>query len=147
MLSAIPFHLLEDRVTKNPLATDYKNHLKNYEIWKAMLRYYNVVRAFIIHLTHILSSLIIHITEVAKSGANDDNLATLKDEYEALKKLLLKVVKTEIDNLKEIIKLMQLAAYIRRPFHARTAALIKAVYYLDLGSDQTNIGGRYELNE
>lgn len=104
-------------------------------------------RSFIVCLTYILSSLANSITEVSKTGVNDGNLATLKEKYEALRKLLLTLVRTEIDNMEDILGLMQVSAFIRRPFHGRTVALIKALCYLDAESDKTNVGGRYELSE
>lgn len=42
MLSAIPLHLLDKgRVSKKPLSVDYQNHLKNYEVWKSMIKWCN----------------------------------------------------------------------------------------------------------
>jgi hypothetical protein len=87
------------------------------------------------------------IIEVSKTGINDGKLSALKEKYEALRKLLLNLVKTEIDNLGDILNLIQVSAFIRRPFHARTVALIKALCYLDAESDKTDVGGRYELSE
>jgi hypothetical protein len=98
-------------------------------------------------LVDILSSLANRITEASKAGINDKSLVTLKEKYEHLRDLLLNLVKTEINNLGDILKLIQVSAFIRRPFHARTVALIKALCYLDAESDKTNIGGRYELSE
>ena len=105
-----------------------------------------VAKLLIVPLVHILCSLINHITDVAKKATNDSNLEVLKGEYEALRESLLKVVKAEIDNLRDILHLIRLSAYIQRPFQARTVALIKAICYLDEESDNTNIVGRYELN-
>ena len=109
-----------------------------------MVKY--VAKILTVPLVHILSSLTNRITNVAKKATNDSNLDALKGEYEALKESLLKVVKTEIDNLRDILHLIRLSAYIQRPFQARTVALIKALRYLDEESDNTNVVGRYELN-
>jgi hypothetical protein len=104
-------------------------------------------------LTCILSRLANDITQVAKTGISDGELVILKAQYEALKKLLL--TKTEpvkplppsvTDNLGIILDLIQHSAYIRRPFHARTAALIKALCYLHEESE-SNVRGRDELHK
>jgi hypothetical protein len=66
---------------------------------------------------------------------DDGKLATLKEKYEAPKNLLSTLVKTEGD----ILGLIQVSAYIRRPSYARMAVLTKALCYLDAESDKANL--------